>query len=214
MIANSQQAPKARVFISYSRKDMAVADRLEAALKERGFEPLTDRSEIYAFEDWWKRIEALIAQSDTVLCVLSPDSVSSDVCRKEISFAASLKKRFAPVVSRRVDTQTVPKAIAKLNYILLDNEDRFDESITHLAEALDTDIEWIRKETQFGQQARCWDQGGKRADLLLRGDDLTLAEQWLDGKQPRDLQPTALEKAFISNPSCGSVGFAHAQPTG
>jgi len=36
MIANSQQAPKARVFISYSRKDMAVADRLEAALKERG----------------------------------------------------------------------------------------------------------------------------------------------------------------------------------
>jgi len=67
MIANSQQAPKARVFISYSRKDMAVADRLEAALKERGFEPLIDRSEIYAFEDWWKRIEALIAQSDTPL---------------------------------------------------------------------------------------------------------------------------------------------------
>jgi hypothetical protein len=32
--------PKARVFISYSRKDMAFADNLEAALKARGFEPL------------------------------------------------------------------------------------------------------------------------------------------------------------------------------
>ena len=30
---------KVKVFISYSRKDMAFADRLEAALKARGFEP-------------------------------------------------------------------------------------------------------------------------------------------------------------------------------
>jgi hypothetical protein len=30
---------KLKVFISYSRKDMAFADRLEAALKARGFEP-------------------------------------------------------------------------------------------------------------------------------------------------------------------------------
>ena len=58
--------PKARVFISYSRKDMAFADRLEAALKARGFAPLIDRTEIYAFEDWWKRIEALIGRADTV----------------------------------------------------------------------------------------------------------------------------------------------------
>jgi hypothetical protein len=52
---------KTRVFISYSRKDMAFADRLEAALKARGFEVLIDRQEIYAFEDWWKRIETLIS---------------------------------------------------------------------------------------------------------------------------------------------------------
>jgi hypothetical protein len=40
--------PKARIFISYSRKDMAFADRIEAALKARGFEPLIDRTEIYS----------------------------------------------------------------------------------------------------------------------------------------------------------------------
>jgi hypothetical protein len=49
---------------------MAFADRLEAALKARGFEPLVDRAEIYAFEDWWKRIEALIDQAGTVVFVL------------------------------------------------------------------------------------------------------------------------------------------------
>ena len=40
---------KAKVFISYSRKDITFADRLEAALKARGFEPVIDRTEIYAF---------------------------------------------------------------------------------------------------------------------------------------------------------------------
>src|ERR1700732_3828886 len=64
MTADAEQAakaePKARVFISYSRKDMAFADRLEAGLKARAFEPPIDRTEIYAFEDWWQRIQALI----------------------------------------------------------------------------------------------------------------------------------------------------------
>ncbi len=70
MVADAVKAPdaepKAKVFISYSRKDMAFADRLEAALKARGFEPLIDRTEIYAFEDWWKRIEALIGRHGRV----------------------------------------------------------------------------------------------------------------------------------------------------
>lgn len=43
--------PKAKVFISYSREDMVFADRHETALKARSFDPLTDRIEIYAFED-------------------------------------------------------------------------------------------------------------------------------------------------------------------
>src|ERR1700691_4872656 len=90
--------PKARIFISYSRKDMAFADRLEAGLKARGFETLIDRTEFYAFEDWWQRIQALIGKADTIVFVLSPDAVASDICTKEVVFAASLSNRFAPVV--------------------------------------------------------------------------------------------------------------------
>src|SRR5262245_51532264 len=96
-------APKARIFISYSRKVLAFASRLEAALKARCFEPLIDRTEIFAFEDWWKRIEALIGRADTVVFVLSPDAIASDVALKEVAHAASLNKRFAPIVCRRVE---------------------------------------------------------------------------------------------------------------
>jgi len=43
-----------------------------------------------ALEDWWKRIEALVAQGDTIVFILSPDAVASDVCRSEVRFADSL----------------------------------------------------------------------------------------------------------------------------
>src|SRR6202171_6372633 len=132
MVANAEPArkadPKARIFISYSRKDMAFADRLEAALNARGFEPLIDRTEIYAFEEWWKRIEALIARADTVVFVLSPDAVASDVALREVSFAQSLNKRFAPIVFRPVQDKDVPEALAKLNFIFFNDPAQFEQS--------------------------------------------------------------------------------------
>src|SRR5262249_2105503 len=154
--------PKAKVFISYSRRDKAFVDHLEQALEARGFKPLIDRAEIYAFEDWWPRIEALVTQADTVVFALSPDAVASDVCRKEVAFAASLNKRFAPIVCRRVDDKLVPEALARLNFIFFDDEARFDDSVTRLADALATDIDWIRRHTQFGEEARHWAVGGRQ----------------------------------------------------
>ncbi len=88
-----EAGPKAKIFISYSRKDMDFVDRLDAALKARGFEPLIDREEIYAFEDWWKRLQALIIGADTVVFVISPDAVGSDQALREVEYAASLNKR-------------------------------------------------------------------------------------------------------------------------
>src|SRR5262245_21847284 len=102
-MAQTESGDALKVFVSYSRKDLGFVDRLEPALRERGIEPLLDRADIFAFEDWWKRIQALIAQADTIVFVLSPDSVNSDICRQEVEFAGTLNKRFAPVVCRRVD---------------------------------------------------------------------------------------------------------------
>jgi hypothetical protein len=47
---------KTQVFISYARADGAFADSLAAVLESRGFAILIDRSDIYAFEECWKRI--------------------------------------------------------------------------------------------------------------------------------------------------------------
>ena len=197
-VAGSGQESKTKVFISYSRKDLAFADRLDAALKTRGFEPLIDRTDIYAFEEWWKRVEELIARADTVIFVLSPDAVMpKSMAMKEVAFAASLNKRFAPIVFRPVEDKDLPEALAKLNFIFFDDPARFDASADKLVQALNTDIGWIRRHTEFGEQARRWVVGKGATGLLLRSPVLEEAEQWIASRPHSAPMPSEITHSFI-----------------
>ena len=196
---------KLKIFISYSRKDMDFAGRLEAALKARGIECLIDRTEIYAFEDWWKRIQALIIQTDTVIFILSPDAIASDVCKKEIKFAASLNKRFAPIVHRRVDVEAVPMELAQLNFVFFDDETAFDASVDRLTDALKTNIDWVRRHTNLGASARAWDGAKRPNGLLLRSPALEEAEQWIASRPPGAPEPTPETRSFIANSRTAST---------
>jgi formylglycine-generating enzyme required for sulfatase activity len=199
--------PKAKIFISYSRKDMAFADRLETALKARGFEPLIDRTEIYAFEDWWTRLETLIGRADTIVFVLSPDAVASEVALKEVAYAASLNKRFAPIVHRRVEDSAVPEPLRRLNFIFFDDPARFDANADALAEALQTDIGWIRQHTEFGEAARRWSVAGRPGPrgLLLRSPVLEQAERWIASRPHGAPAPTEDVSAFVAESRRGAI---------
>src|SRR3984893_17324819 len=202
MAADNEQAreaePKARIFISYSRKDMAFADRLDAALKARGFEPLIDREEIYAFENWEERLQALIIRSDTVVFVISPDAVTSPEALKEVKYAASLNKRFAPIVCRRVEDSATPEALRRLNFIFFEDPARFEASADQLAEALKTDIGWIRKHTEYGEAARQWSAAGSSDGLLLRSPALDEAERWMGSRPCRAPALTKEIETFVA----------------
>ena len=109
----------------------------------------------------------------------------SDVALKEVAFAASLNKRFAPIVCRRVDDKHVPEALAKLNFIFFDDAAQFEQSADQLAEALNTDIAWIRQHTDFGEQARRWALAKGPTGLLLRSPVLEQAERWIASRPNR-----------------------------
>jgi hypothetical protein len=177
-----------------------------AALSVRGFEPLIDRTDIYAFEEWWKRVEALIARADTVVFVLSPDAVRpGTVALKEVDFAASLNKRFAPIVFRPLEDQPVPETLAKLNFIFFDDAAQFEANADRLAEALDTDISWIRQHTEFGEQARRWVSAKGPRGLLLRSPVLEEAERWIAGRPRGVPAPTEETQAFIRQSRQGAT---------
>ena len=188
---------KLKVFISYSRKDVVFADRLAAALEAWGAEPLIDKDDIYALEDWWKRIQVLIRGADAVIFTLSPNAVASDICKNEVAFAVSLNKRLAPIVYRRVELEVVPKDIAQINFIFFDDEAKFDESFNRLTDALSTNIEWVRRHTEFGVDSRNWDAAKRPGGLLLRSPLLEEAEQWIASRPDGAPEPTAETREFI-----------------
>ena len=87
-------APKLKVFISYSRADARFADELVAGLEfKEEFAVTIDRHSIVEGEDWKKRLGALIADADTIVFILSPDSAQSPLCAWEVEEAHRLSKR-------------------------------------------------------------------------------------------------------------------------
>jgi hypothetical protein len=190
---------KMRAFISYSRKDIDFANKIDAALRTRGIETFIDRSAIGDLEDCRRRIADVIAQSDTVVFILSPDAVSSRECKREVDFASSLNKRFAPILFRPIDDDNaVPEQLARINRI--DFVDApFEETVDRLAAALDTDITWIRRHTEFGHLARRWDEAGRpgTGGLVLRPPLLHEAEAWLVARPNKAPLPTETTRDFI-----------------
>ena len=68
-----------------------------------------------------------------------------------------------------------------------------------LAEALHTDIAWIRRHTEFGEQARNWALADRPKGLLLRSPLLEEAERWIAARPQGASAPTAETQFFIQH---------------
>jgi len=194
-----EEPASSKIFLSYSRKDRDFVDRLAAAIGDNGLTPLIDRSDIYALEDWWARVEELIVQADVFAFVISPDSLSSEICLRELALAQSLNKQLAPIVWRRVGDMPVPDALARLNFVFFDTGD-VGRNTACLAEALSTNIGWVRKHTELGGLARRWElsRSLRRGGLLLRPPILEEAERWIASRPRGAPLPTASTQLYIA----------------
>ncbi len=172
-----------KVFVSYSRTDKAFANDLVLGLAACGFAPYIDRQDIAAGEDWEKRLQGLISEADSIVYVVSPDSLGSDHCGQEFRQALDLRKRILPVVWRAVDDATAPPELKRLNYIFFSGDGRtFAAGLSELAAALRTDISWIREHTRLAELSGRWATRSRPASMLLRGDDIDAATGWLATK--------------------------------
>ena len=118
------------LFISYSRKDKDFVRRLDESLKSRGREAWVDWEDIRPTEDFMQAIHSAIEGVDTFVFVLTPDSVASVVCGREIAHAVAHNKRMVPIVARDVNADTVPEPLAKLNWIFYRESDDFEKRLT------------------------------------------------------------------------------------
>ena len=194
-----QQVPRPQeVFISYSRKDKEFVRRLDEELKRRDREAWVDWEGIPPGDTWEKTIYGAIEATHTFIFVLTPDSIASEVCGKEIAHAAANNKRLVPIVHRDVAADRVPKSLGELNWIFFRDSDDFEEATDTLISALDTDLKWVRAHTRLLTRAIEWDANGRNNSFVLRGEDLRSAEQWLaEAGAQKERQPTALQTEYI-----------------
>ena len=197
--ASATAAPgnRAKVFVSYSRKDLAFAQMMVGALAKLGFDAFLDKTDIAPGEPWKERLAGLIATADTVVFTVSPDSVASPICGWELEESARLGKRIIPVVARRIADTDAPPALGRLNWVFLAEGDDKDAALATLDTALHTDLPWVREHTRLGELARRWSEQGRRQGATLRGADLEAAERWLDHRPADANAPTDLHQDFI-----------------
>ncbi len=185
------------IFISYSRRDSDFVHRLHAGLAENNRDAWVDWEGIPPTAEWMAEIEAAIDVAEAFVFVLSPDSVTSAICERELAHASAQNKRLIPIVCRDVDADRVPDALSKLNWVFFRADGDFRAAMGILLKAIDTDLEWVHAHTRLLVRAREWDAKARDTSLVLRGADLRSAEQWLTLGPSKEPKPTELQTRYI-----------------
>src|SRR5262245_61237395 len=202
MAERSHQQDRLKVFISYSRADLAFADQLIRGLELCGFDPTIDRTELEPGVTYRPELVTLIREAGTIVFVLSPESLASPNCAWEVEQAAALNKRILPAVCKPLGDAPIPDTLAALQFTHFYTEVKFPgtgwgDGLARLSAALNTDIEWVREHTLLQEQAARWEAGKRAPDRLLKGSDITSAKAWLSRRPAKAPEPTALQRDFI-----------------
>lgn len=124
------------VFISYSHEDADFVDQLAFHLVADNARVWVDRWELHVGDSLRQRIEAAIEQASAVLFVLSPASVASDWCQRELSagLVRELEERRVVVLPVLVADCQVPLFLRDKMYA--DFRSDFDRGLRQVREAL------------------------------------------------------------------------------
>lgn len=187
------------VFISYSRRDVEFVRELHAALAAHDKDIWADWEDIPITAEWLLEVYRGIESSDNFLFVITPHSLASDVCDRELAHAVEKNKRLVPVLRREAPPGTiVPPALAARNWTFFRPDDDFAAAVDALVVALDTDLDWVRAHTRLLSRSLEWEKLDRDSSFLLRGRDLEDAEQWAAARSPdHEPQPTPLQLEYV-----------------
>ena len=163
------------------------------ALEARGYDVRIDRSDIRRGEEWWKRIVDLIVDCMLVVFVISPDSIASPVCHREVDLTKRLGKRIVPLLWRSAPRSEIPEGLAERDWVsfkavdpsgtaddpALAERPAFAAALDQLEAAIRLDdVLWAREHAQWLKRAMDWDRAGKPEGGVMRAGEITAAQMW------------------------------------
>ncbi|MEM7063525.1 MAG: TIR domain-containing protein [Cyanobacteria bacterium P01_B01_bin.77] len=197
------------VFISYGRADSRdFAAKLNQRLIETGLEVWFDFDDIPLGVNYQKQIDDGIQKADNFIFIISPHSVNSPYCGKEIELALACNKRIIPLlhveeISHETWQKRNPDAnergwhaikekgihssfpnmhpeISKINWVYMrEGVDDFGKSFQDLLDLCQRDKSYVHQHTILLNQALTWEENHKQPKHLLVETELHKAETWL-----------------------------------
>jgi hypothetical protein len=192
----------ADVFISYSRRDTDFMRLLHTELSQTYRRDIwVDWEDIPLSADWWDEICEAIEGADTFCFIISPDSVTSEVCRKEIEHAVLNNKRFVPISFRdikEIDPTLVHPAVQTHNWVVhKDADGGISRTSQLLIQALETDLEYVRQHTRLLVRAREWVENKRSRGFLLTATEVDNYQHWLHLTATKQPHATPLQLEYV-----------------
>ncbi len=199
-------------FISYSRKDSKpFAIQLHDKFVEKDFDIWFDLNDMPPAIEFQKQINEAIENADNFIFIITPGSVTSEFCRKEIDLAVELNKRIIPLMY--INTMKCEECKGKMHPMIktldqiffgkkqLENgEFRFEDKFEDVLKALNRQWEYVEQHTRILVNAFKWQRHQKQTHYLLIGEERVQAETWLKYPFDQELppcEPTDLHCEYI-----------------
>jgi hypothetical protein len=105
------------VFISYSRTDTAVMQRVKQSLLDHPLPVWTDEGIAPGTPSWKRAISTAIEQSACLVCLLSPDAKSSEWVQRELDYAEAQGVPVFALMARGNTATSVPFALIGTQFV-------------------------------------------------------------------------------------------------
>lgn len=139
----------ARIFISYSRVDIEITERLVDRLRRIfGYEQVWYDDNLHGGDQWWLEIIRQIAVCDVFIYLLSNESVTSPYCLAEFEEARRLQKRIITVQVR--DRTRIPDEMDDIQYVNMATGIT-DDGLARLAGSINKQAGLARKQRPLWQ---------------------------------------------------------------
>jgi len=114
----------AKIFISYSRASKDVVEQLVQDLTDDDQESWFDQH-LTGGQSWWDNILSEIRECEIFVAALTPDSLESRACQREIKYAKDLQKILLPVrLSDQVSPDFLPPDLSVLQWVDYSSPDK------------------------------------------------------------------------------------------
>lgn len=180
-----------KVFVSYSRRDSAIADALVEALTAQDFDVLIDRRSLPFGEKWQAELAEMIRTSHSVVWLISEASIRSEWVNWELDEVARRSKRLVPVMIGDVPHDQLPRQLGEIRVLPASGTFDVGRDLELLVGVLQSDRDWLRTAGRLEDRAHEWKGRGRAFELLLRGSALAAAERWKDERPLKAPAPAA-----------------------